>query len=147
SSMMNRTVTEKASTIGKPDSDGILSTSSKWPSRTVVAGVSWPWSSWSPPSTRSQFGYGLDTLGTTGKLYGGGGELVVHSRVPPKKGSGPDGAPRNRLQSRLPKIISNPNARMKAPTVSDRLEASQPKPAWYVSTRRVIQSRPRMCIA
>ena len=57
----------------------------------------------------------------TEKLYGGGGEVVVHSSVPPKNGSGPDGGPRNRLHNRFPKIISRPPARMKAPIVSDML--------------------------
>src|SRR3954447_10472230 len=82
----------------------------------------------------------------TAKLYGGGGEGVVHSSVPPWNGSGPDGGPRNLLHARLAKIISSPAARMNPPIVSARLYASQPNPAWYVSTPRVIPSSPTMCI-
>ena len=128
---MNRSVTHSARTIGHGDSAGIDSTSSRYPSRTVDAGVSCPSSSTSVPassrrasssrSSRSQFGYGLVTFGMTGKLYSGGGEVVAHSSVPPKNGSGPESGPRNRLQRRFPKISSNPAVRMNAPIVSDRL--------------------------
>src|SRR6266513_6241208 len=82
----------------------------------------------------------------TAKLYGGGGEGIVHSSVPPRKGSGPAGAPRKRLQARLAKIITRPTVRMKAPIVSARLYASHPRPGAYVYTRRGIPSKPTMCM-
>src|SRR5207248_11226777 len=101
-----------------------------------AAGVSWPLPRTSSPRSRrrrsarrsstSQFGYALRTVGMTGKLYGGGGDVVAHSSVPPKNGSGPAGAPRKRLQTRFAKISSSPAVRMKAPIVSERLYAPQP---------------------
>src|SRR3954462_14923138 len=131
--MTKKMPTTNASTIGQPDPDGMGSTSSKWPSRTVLACVAWPWSRGNRSrSSTSQFGYGLDTLGMTAKLYGGGGDGVVHPRVPPWNGSGPAGTPRRRLQKRLAKIITRPAVSTKEPIVSARLYESQPNPEWYV---------------
>src|SRR3954447_15873468 len=131
--MTKKMPTTNASTIGHPDSDGMCTASSKWPSRTVLACVAWPWSRGNPSrSSGSQFGYGLVTLGMTAKLYGGGGDVVVHSSVPPWNGSGPAGTPRRRLQNRLAKIISRPAVSTNEPIVSARLYESQPNPEWYV---------------
>src|SRR5438067_8886847 len=140
--MTKRTAVQTATVSGHGDSPGISTTSSGTASTTVEAGVSWPWSSTSSPRRRraesasrsswSQFGYALRTTGMTGKLYGGGGEVVAHSSVPPYQGSGPAGGPRKRLQTRLPKISSSPAVRMKAPTVSERLYGPQPSDDGYV---------------
>src|SRR5204863_8021927 len=118
-------VTHSASVTGQTDSDGISRISSRRPSTTVDAGVSCPSSSARTPSSsragssarssRSQFGYGLVTFGTTAKLYGGGGDDVAPSSVPPKNGSGPNSGPRNRPHARHPEIRSSPTVRSNAP--------------------------------
>src|SRR4051794_11873255 len=131
-----------ATAIGQGESGGMLSTSSAFPSTTVDAGVSWPSSSTSSPrssrrrsacrSASSQFGYGLVTCGTTAKLYGGGGDVVAHSSVPPWKGSGPDGAPRRKLHTRFAASTTSPSASRYEPSVSIMFELPQPSPCWYV---------------
>ena len=48
-------------------------------------------------SASSQFGYALEIVGMTAKLYSGGGEGIDHSSVGPRHGSRGAGGPRNQL--------------------------------------------------
>src|SRR5215213_1203931 len=65
----------------------------------------------------SQKGVELWTVGTTRKLYSGGGEGMVHSSVPPFHGSGPATRPRFRDQIQFTTSANVDRPRMYAPTV------------------------------
>src|SRR5207249_9079974 len=75
------------------------------------AGVSTGGSSTSSPdSRRSRTGMKLRTGGTRSKLYGGGGEVVAHSRVLPCQGSLPAISPLFQLWMMLIRNTSTANA-------------------------------------
>src|SRR5437899_8205643 len=64
----------------------------------------------SPASRRSRTGMKLRTGGTRSKLYGGGGEVVAHSRVLPFHGSLPAISPWFQLWTMLVRNKSTENA-------------------------------------
>src|SRR5512132_4573586 len=81
----------------------------------------------SPPVLRSTWrrmsfiGSTERTRGMTSKLLTGGGELVNHSSVFARHGSGPALAPRLSEMTTLTTVTSTPSARMNEPTVESRL--------------------------
>src|SRR6267142_6119925 len=80
----------------------------------------------------SQSGRRLLTVGISAKLYSGGGELVVHSRVQASHGSFPAGFPLRNETSTLITKISMATAWNAAPIVQIRFNSAQPRPASYV---------------
>src|SRR5208283_2221992 len=77
---------------------------------------------------RSQRGRRLRTVGTVAKLYSGGGELVVHSRVQASQGSFPALRPLSMDHSKLPTKTSTPAIWKNTPMVMRRFQMSQPRP-------------------
>src|SRR5690348_13702424 len=85
-----------------------------------VANVSRPRSSTGPrvnvdeaepsPSRSSHSGWRLPIVGSTAKLYGGGGDGMLHSSVPASHGFGPAGAPPRRLFNTFQANSTTPSA-------------------------------------
>src|SRR5438477_12708009 len=69
----------------------------------------------------------LWTVGTTAKLYSGGGEGIDHSRVRPSHGSAPASSPRVVLEMKLIRKISTENAMINAPAVAIWFQRFQPR--------------------
>src|SRR5690242_11686056 len=119
-----------ASPSGSQVSCGICSTALGSESSGVVAKVSRPFTSTGPfqiddraePSFRrsSHSGCRLATVGITAKLYGGGGDGVLHSSVPASHGFAPATTPRLRLIQTLTANNATPIANTNAPIVSIR---------------------------
>src|SRR5262249_40917783 len=72
---------------------------------------------------RSRSGMNDRTGGTRSKLYGGGGELVAHSRVLPSHGSSPATSPLRQLTTRLIRKISTDSATRNDATVMNAFVA------------------------
>src|SRR6266446_5342994 len=100
--------------------------------------------SW-PDSRRSRSGMKLCTGGTLAKLYGGGGEVVAHSRVLPCHGSSPAISPPFQLRMTLMKKSRTENAIRNDDTVMIMLVVAQAGLA-YVAMRRGIPSNPSVCM-
>src|SRR3954468_9607933 len=104
-----------------------------------VANVSRPCASTGPlvideradpsPSLSSHSGCRLPIVGSTAKVYAGGGDGVAHPSVPASHGFGPASTPRDRLRQTLTRNRTMPAANRNAPIVSSRLYASHPNPA------------------
>src|SRR6266436_4826603 len=77
----------------------------------------------------SQSGRRLLTVGISAKLYSGGGELVLHSRVQASQGSLPAGFPLRNEQRTLSSQISMPAIWNAAPMLQMRLRVPQPRSA------------------
>src|SRR5258705_11084453 len=77
---------------------------------------------------RSQSGRRLLTDGITAKLYTGGGELVVHSRIHASHGSLPANLPLREDHSRFTRKIKTPTPWKKKPMVTSKFRGSQPPP-------------------
>src|SRR5512140_1327542 len=85
-----------------------------------VANVSRPCASTGPlvideradpsPSRSSHSGCLLPMVGSTAKLYAGGGDDTAHSSVPASHGFGPASAPRDRLLHTFTRNSRNPRA-------------------------------------
>src|SRR6266487_1525552 len=67
------------------------------------------------------------TMGSTAKLYTGGGEGIVHSRVRPSHGSAGAGAPERVVLTTLPRKTRKDSAMVKAPMVATRFQKFQPR--------------------
>jgi hypothetical protein len=80
------------------------------------------------PYLWSQNGRALLTVGTTAKLYSGGGEVIVHSSVAASHGSAGAGSPDRRLRATFQKKNTIENAMTNAPTVLTIFQVSQPRP-------------------
>src|SRR6266851_9677669 len=99
----------------------------------------------SPDSRRSRSGMKLRTGGTRSKLYGGGGEVVAHSRVLAFQGSLPAISPPYQLRMTLMKKRRTENAIRNDDTVMIRLVVAHAGLA-YVAMRRGIPSSPSVCM-
>src|SRR5712692_4506807 len=99
----------------------------------------------SPDSRRSRSGMKLRTGGTRSKLYGGGGEVVAHSRVFARHGSLPATSPWFQLRTMLMRKRSTENAIKNDDAVMIRLVAAH-APLLYVAMRRGMPSRPSVCM-
>src|SRR5712692_1048222 len=100
--------------------------------------------SW-PDSRRSRSGMKLRTGGTFAKLYGGGGDVVAHSRVLPCHGSSPAISPLLQLRTMLMKKSSTEKAIRNDDVVMIALVVAQAGLA-YVAMRRGIPSSPSVCM-
>src|SRR5262249_13776510 len=89
--------------------------------------------SWSPSGSsgcfRSHSGRRLETVGTTAKLYGGGGEVVAHSSVQASHGSLPAGPPPPRATTTFTPSGATPRICRGTPNVVTRFQTSQPRSA------------------
>src|SRR5437763_9604420 len=93
----------------------------------------------------SFIGSKLRTVGITSKLCLGGGDVVNHSSVFARHGSGPAGRPLRMLTIALYTVISTPSARMNEPIVEARLYPWREPVAWYSNTRRGMPDIPAEC--
>src|SRR5262245_27913000 len=80
----------------------------------------------------SQSGRRLLTVGISAKLYSGGGELVLHSRVQASHGSFPAGLPLRNERITLNSQIDMAAIWNAAPREIMRLRVPQPRSASYV---------------
>src|SRR5216110_2194459 len=78
---------------------------------------------------RSQSGRRLLTVGISAKLYSGGGELVLHSRVQASQGSLPAGFPLRNERMTLNSQIDMPVIWKAAPRLTMILSVAQPRSA------------------
>src|SRR5215813_10354635 len=89
--------------------------------------------SWGPSGSlgcfRSHRGRRLVVTGTTSKLWGGGGEVVAHSRVQASQGSAPAGSPRRSETMTFTTKIRMAMAWRGTPSVVMRFQISQPRSA------------------
>src|SRR6266446_2087452 len=85
-------------------------------------GVPWP-----SPYFCTQKSSRSCTTGTTAKLYTGGGDGIVHSRVRPSHGSAGAGAPERVVLTTLARKTRKETAMVKAPMVATRFQKFQPK--------------------
>src|SRR6266540_5310047 len=88
----------------------------------VRRGVPWP-----SPYFCTQNSSRSCTTGSTAKLYTGGGEGIVHSRVRPSHGSAGAGAAERVVLTTLPRKTRKDRAMMKAPMVATRFQKFQPR--------------------
>src|SRR5215831_9133185 len=89
---------------------------------TLRGGVPWP-----SPYFCTQNSSRSCTVGTTAKLYTGGGEGIVHSRVRPSHGSAGAGAPERVGVTTFHRKMSRESAMVKAPMVATRFQKFQPR--------------------
>src|SRR5215470_6081410 len=85
-------------------------------------GVPWP-----SPYFCTQKSSRSRTMGTTAKLYTGGGEGIVHSSVRPSQGSAGAGAPERAVVTTFHRKTSSESAMVKAPMVATRFQKFQPR--------------------
>src|SRR5215510_5756026 len=89
---------------------------------TFRGGVPWP-----SPYFCTQKSSRSWTTGSTAKLYTGGGEGMVHSRVRPSQGSAGAGAPERVVDITLARKTRSDSAMMKTPIVETRFQKFQPR--------------------
>src|SRR6266540_5062841 len=77
---------------------------------------------WPSPYFSSQSSSRSCTVGTSAKLYTGGGDGMDHSRVRPSQGSGPAGVPDRKVFTTLTMKIANDSAMIRAPIVDTRFQ-------------------------
>ena len=139
-----------ARTIGQYDGDGrwTPSASPAWQTSAAVA-LRTTLPSSSVVHLRCQNSSSDETSMTSSKLWTGVGFGLNHSRLRASHGSGGSGGrPRARRADRITLITKNmtPRAMTNTPMVANRFQKSNPKPGEYVSIRRDMPFRPRMCI-
>ena len=100
-----------------------------------------------PRSASSHFGYGLEIVGMTAKLYSGGGEGIDHSSVGPRHGSRGAGGPRNQLYDEVREQQQDPERGEQAAERLDHVVRTS-SPCRRGTCRRAAASRagPTMCI-